>query len=251
MPDTGFGGFGATRHTSRTAVAGCLLAVVAAALVVGGYAGLTMQKLALAPGFKLFLAGIALSVLALLLSLVGWRRTRAARGRRLAWAGIIISLLLVTPMLPNIIAAFTVPSIHDITTDTDNPPAFVDILPLRAAAPNTAEYGGETLAAMQKAAYPEIAPLLLNMPPAEAFALAEMLVQRRGWILAASVPAEGRIEATAQTRMMRFQDDMVIRITPTDAGSRIDMRSVSRFGKSDLGVNAKRIREFLADLGGS
>lgn len=248
MQDTGFG---ATRHTSRTAVAGCMLAVAAAALMLGGYAGLTMQKLALAPGFKLFLAGIALSVLALLLSLVGWRRTRAARGRRLAWAGIIISLLLVSPMLPHIIAAFTVPPIHDITTDTDNPPAFVDILPLRADAPNTAEYGGKTLAAMQKAAYPEIAPLLLNMPPAEAFALAEMLVQRRGWILAASVPVEGRIEATVQTRMMRFQDDVVIRITPTDAGSRIDMRSVSRFGKSDLGVNAKRIREFLADLGGS
>ena len=248
MPDISFG---ATRHTSRTAVAGCFLAVVAAALVLGGYAGLTMQKLALAPGFKLFLAGIALSVLALLLSLVGWRQTRAARGRGLAWAGIIISLLLVAPMLPHIIAAFTVPPIHDITTDTDNPPAFVDILPLRADAPNAAEYGGETLAAMQKAAYPEIAPLLLlNMPPAEAFALAEMLVQRRGWTVAASVPAEGRIEATAQTRMMRFQDDVVIRITPTDAGSRIDMRSVSRFGKSDLGVNAKRIREFLADLGG-
>lgn len=235
-------------RTSRTAISGVALALLAAAMMLGGFAGLTSQKLPFDPGFKIFLGGVALSLAALAVSLMGWRRTRAAKGRNLAWAGIIISLLLIAPMLRHIIAGVSVPPIHDITTDTDNPPAFMDILPLRADAPNSPEYGGADLAKAQKSAYPDIAPLLLAVPPSEAFSRAQKLVAARGWTIVSAVQEDGRIEATAETRLMKFKDDVVIRIAPTDAGSRIDMRSVSRVGQGDLGVNARRIADFLAEM---
>jgi len=237
--------------TSRTATAGMGLALLAAALMVGGYFAVSSGALDIEIGFRLFLGGVALSFIALAISLIGLRLTRAAAGRPRALAGIIVSLLIIAPMTPHILAAFSVPPIHDITTDTDNPPLFVDILPLRADAPNTADYGGKALAAMQKSAYPGIAPLILAVPPSEAFTRAQKIIEARGWIQVAANAGEGRIEATAETRNMHFRDDVVIRITAVEEGSKIDMRSVSRFGQSDLGVNARRITEFLKDMGAS
>ncbi|MDO9461588.1 MAG: DUF1499 domain-containing protein [Alphaproteobacteria bacterium] len=235
-------------RTSRTATAGLGLALVAAALMLGGYVSVSTAGLNIEIGFMLFLAGVALGFIALAVSVVGLWRTRMASGRNRAWAGIIVSGLIIVPMAPQIMAAFSVPPIHDITTDTENPPKFVDILPLRADAPNTADYGGETVAELQKTAYPGIKPMILSAPPSEAFAKAQKIIDARGWTVAGEDADAGRIEATAVTKNMRFKDDVVIRITPEGDGSRIDMRSVSRFGQSDLGVNAKRITEFLKDM---
>jgi uncharacterized protein (DUF1499 family) len=91
------------------------------------------------------------------------------------------------------------------------------------------------------------------MPLAEAVAKAERLAQLRGWSIAVSDPVEGRLEATDTTRFFRFKDDVVVRIRPTEdgSGSIVDMRSISRVGVSDLGVNAKRVRSFLADMAGT
>ena len=140
------------------------------------------------------------------------------------------------------------PHIHDITTDTANPPRFVAILPLRKNAPNSAEYGGDKIAALQKQGYADIAPLVMKMPPAAAFDRALSTAREMGWEIVAAVPADNRIEATATTLLFGFKDDIVIRITPAADGSRIDVRSVSRVGRSDLGTNAKRIRSFLDKL---
>ena len=245
--------YGATRdRASRTATTGLVVANMALALLVIGYASVSSSLMAQEAGFKIFLGGIALSLISLAVSLIGLLRTRRGiAGRNRAWAGAIVSLIILVPMSPHIKAAFSVPGIHDITTDTDNPPAFIDILPLRADAPNSPDYGDETLAAAQKTGYPEIAPLTLAVPPAETFARAQKLVEARGWALVAANAGEGRIEATAESKFMHFKDDMVIRIAADGQGSRIDMRSVSRFGRSDLGVNAKRIADFLKDLSGS
>jgi uncharacterized protein (DUF1499 family) len=68
------------------------------------------------------------------------------------------------------------------------------------------------------------------------------------WEIVATDSSAGRIEATATTRVFRFKDDVVIRIRPRDSGSRLDIRSVSRIGGSDLGKNASRIRDFIARL---
>jgi uncharacterized protein (DUF1499 family) len=140
------------------------------------------------------------------------------------------------------------PPIHDITTDTEDPPAFVAVLPLRKDSPNTVEYAGAELAAQQKKGYPDLAPAILPMPQRAAFELALDVARRSGWEIVAAAPGDNRIEATATTDWFGFKDDIVIRIKPKDTGSRVDVRSVSRVGRSDLGTNARRIREYLRQL---
>lgn len=144
--------------------------------------------------------------------------------------------------------ARTVPRVHDITTDLENPPAFVAILPLRAHAPNSSVYGGPAVAAAQRIGYPDIAPALLNLPPARAFGVAEQVARAMGWEIVSTDQAHGLIEATDTTRWFGFKDDVVIRVGASPGGSRVDVRSVSRVGGSDVGTNARRIREFLRRL---
>lgn len=138
--------------------------------------------------------------------------------------------------------------IHDITTDMNDPPAFVDVLPLRAGASNSGIYGGSAVAALQLAAYPDIVPADLAMTPAAAFAKSHTIASKMGWALVSVDSSSGRIEATATTRWFRFKDDVVIRVRPREGGSRVDLRSVSRIGKSDWGKNAARIRDFIKRL---
>jgi uncharacterized protein (DUF1499 family) len=142
-----------------------------------------------------------------------------------------------------------VPPINDITTDTAEPPAFVAVLPLRAGAPTPATYPGPATAQAQQRAYPDLGPLLLAADPAAAFAGALAAARAMGWEIVAADAAAGRIEATDTTRWFAFKDDIVVRVRPEGAGSRVDVRSVSRVGKSDIGTNARRIRRFLAALG--
>jgi len=139
-----------------------------------------------------------------------------------------------------------VPYIHDITTDTDNPPLFVAILPLRAGAPNPAEYGGPELARQQRVGYPDLRPGSLSISPEAAFPRALQAAKDMGWEIVASDPKALRIEATDTTLWFGFKDDVVVRLTPSPTGSRIDVRSVSRVGKSDVGTNARRINAYLA-----
>jgi uncharacterized protein (DUF1499 family) len=140
------------------------------------------------------------------------------------------------------------PSIHDITTDTENPPQFVALLAARQKAPNGAAHGGARVAQAQKAAYPDITPTKLDLPPARAFERALNVAGNMGWKIVAANQAEGRIEATATTFWFRFKDDIVIRIVASGNGSRLDLRSMSRLGRNDLGTNARRIRSFLNQL---
>ena len=69
-----------------------------------------------------------------------------------------------------------------------------------------------------------------------------------GWTIVAADDAAGRIEASDRSRWFGFTDDIVVRITPSGSGSRIDLRSSSRLGRSDFGVNAARIETYLAAL---
>jgi uncharacterized protein (DUF1499 family) len=143
----------------------------------------------------------------------------------------------------------TVPPIHDITTDPDNPPAFAAVAALRAAEnDNPVAYEGAKIAEQQKQAYPDIAPLTLAMAPRAVFNRALDTAQRMGWKIVAADDAAGRIEASDRSRWFGFTDDIVIRIAASGSGSRIDLRSSSRLGRSDFGVNADRIRTYLAAL---
>lgn len=148
----------------------------------------------------------------------------------------------------------SIPPIHDISTDTEEPPNFVAVLPLRADAPNTTEYGGseemtpERLAELTRQAYPDVTTRTLSVPPDAAFERALAAIEELGWELVEAAPEEGRIEATDTTFWFRFKDDVVIRIRAAGGGSEIDARSVSRVGRGDAGTNAERLRRFLALL---
>jgi len=191
------------------------------------------------------LAAVALSLVAVIMAwMYGPRRTLAASA-----AGLALSLLVAGPPLYYWRALDRVPRIHDISTDTDNPPRYVAVLPLRKGAENPTDYSAD-VAAQQKRAYPDIAPAMLDLPPAQAFARAERAARAMGWDIVSAAPADLRIEATDTTLLFGFKDDIVVRVTPSGNGSRVDLRSLSRVGKSDFGVNANRIRKFLRQLAG-
>jgi uncharacterized protein (DUF1499 family) len=172
---------------------------------------------------------------------------KGKKGRRaMLWIAIAAGAVLVIGAL--MFKTASVPRIHDITTDTEDPPQFVALLATRQASSNGAAYGGPAVAAEQKKGYPDIVPLLLPDPPERVFARIEAAARGMGWHIVAAVPAEGRLEATATTPLLRFKDDVVVRVVPALNGSRVDVRSVSRFGRGDMGANAKRVRAFLAAL---
>lgn len=206
-----------------------------------------------------FTGWIAMTALAagLLLAVLG-RTWRTGRARLFLLFGLLGALAAgIAWYIPNSFQApegQSYPPIHDISTDTADPPRFVDVLPLRADAANTAEYGRsqgmtpERLAQLQREAYPDIQPLVLDAPPQEVFERALRAVDELGWELVAAAPGEGRIEAVDTTFWFRFKDDVVIRLRPENGGTRVDARSVSRVGRGDVGTNARRLREFLAEL---
>lgn len=138
------------------------------------------------------------------------------------------------------------PAINDITTDTANPPEFKAIVPLRGQSPVPVGYPGAATATLQKSGYPDLHAAIVPLPPAAAFAAALTAARDLGWEIVASDANAGRIEATDTTPWFGFKDDVVIRVTPDTQGSRIDIRSVSRVGRGDLGTNARRIRRYIA-----
>ena len=140
------------------------------------------------------------------------------------------------------------PYIHDITTDTENPPKFDALLPFRVNSENASEYEGPEIARQQLAAYPDLKPIVVNEPPQTAFTRAVQAAQDMGWSIVDSNPQSLRIEGTDTTLWFGFKDDIVVRITPVPTGSWIDVRSVSRVGKSDLGTNARRIEAYLSRM---
>lgn len=147
-----------------------------------------------------------------------------------------------------VITGFRVPVIHDISTDTDDPPAFVALLPLRQGAESRAEYDGPETARLQREGYPDLAPLQVPPPPTVVLPAAAAVAEELGWAVQVVAPADGRLEALAVTRWFGFTDDVVVRVRPEGSGSIVDIRSKSRVGRSDLGANAARVRKFLALL---
>ncbi len=96
----------------------------------------------------------------------------------------------------------------------------------------------------------DIKTIILSQPPEAVFSAALAAAKNMGWEIVASVPAEGHIEATATTPFVAFKDDVVIRVRAGQAGTLVDVRSKSRIGKGDMGVNAARIRAYTAELTG-
>lgn len=144
---------------------------------------------------------------------------------------------------------FKAPMIHDITTDTNNPPAFVFIQPDDGHRINSLVYPGAEVSAKQKLAYPDIETYITPLPPRQVYQKAVFTASLLGWEIIASDLPGFRFEAITKTPLFGFVDDIAVRITPlASGGSAVDMRSMSRVGISDLGTNAKRIRRFFDEL---
>ena len=189
-------------------------------------------------GFGMFAGALLVGLAAAGAAIVGLAlpRQRAHSAPLLAVALVLGAVSAAVP-LDHLRRIKTLPYINDITTDTERPPQFSPPKPYQ-----------EHFAELQRIGYPGLRPLELPLPPKQTFARALETARGRGWEITALDESAGRIEAVVTTRWFGFQDDVVIRITPARTGSRVDMRSRSRVGRSDLGANACRIEEFLARM---
>lgn len=196
--------------------------------------------------------------------LFAWRAKKsiAPPPRLRRWAGMLAALVYVGWVGTFLFAALTLPAIHDVSTDLADPPAFqtlqlrTDNLDNIPGANDEAMRGltpQQRWVTVHQKAYGDIRSVRINEPVPSVIAKAARLAEARGWEVAASSPDLGHLEATETSAFFRFKDDIVLRVRPTDTGegSVVDMRSVSRVGASDLGMNAKRVRAFLADLTGT
>jgi uncharacterized protein (DUF1499 family) len=245
------------------------LSLLALALSLGGIAIALVAALGTGTGVWAYGAGLGALRYALfaaiaggVLAIVAWIVSRRS-GARTGWlnALALLSALAFTGYLGNmILTARSLPAIHDAATDLDDLPQFRKLavradnlakIPDEGRAELAALSPEERWKALHRRAYADLRPLRLAAPPAVVLREAEALARKRGWAVAAVEPSAGTLEATATTLFFRFKDDVVVRVRADPAragGSIVDMRSISRVGVSDLGVNARRIRGFLRDL---
>jgi hypothetical protein len=223
-------------------------AVFAAVLLLSSGFGTRLNLWQFRTGFSILKAAAFIGLSCAILSLV--TGVISVQKRQMAGVGISLIALLIGLLAFGLpyswkLKAQSYPRIHDISTDLDHPPQFVAIVPLRGG---PVDYGGSAVAAQQLKAYPELKTQVLPFSKERAFDYALETARDMGWQIVATVPAEGRIEATDTTFWFGFKDDIVIRITAAGDRSLLDIRSVSRVGISDVGTNAKRIRTFLAKM---
>lgn len=212
--------------------------------------------LELGPALATFAGALALAGIAILLALgafvVIWRQGYQGIGHAVG-ALAIGGLLLAYPAYLAV-QAYRLPRINDVTTDPVDPPRFEVLARLRPPeGANPVAYAGLKLAEVQHKAYPDIEPLDVDSPPQLAYDATVDVVTKRKWrVVEARAPQGGRgeahIEAVARSLIMGFPDDVVVRIRPTPDGSRIDVRSESRYGKIDFGANASRVRSLMDDI---
>lgn len=227
------------RRVALFAVAVMLLAIV---ITRGGF-------FEIGPALATLGAALILAMIAILLSfaagIIIWHYGNPGIGIALS-AFLIGAALLAYPVYFGV-RAYGLPQIADVTTDPLDPPRFEAIARLRPRDANPVAYAGLAAAELQRVAYPDVEPLEVGSTPQESFEAAMSVIAKLKWrVVDARAPQgnrrEGRIEAVARTLIFGFRDDIVVRIRPVPDGTRIDFRSASRYGRSDFGTNAARIR---------
>jgi uncharacterized protein (DUF1499 family) len=253
MADMTVGSAGASRIAFYAPRLGFALAVIALIMLalapVGWRTGMWHFRISfywfMQPATYLGIAAGIVSLIALF-----WWPSMGNGARVMAVLGLAVGVVMAYVPLSFYHTLGTVPRIHDITTDTDNPPAFSPaVMQARAAEQGDISNYDQKTAALQKQGYPDLAPVQTSLPPGQAFERALAAAQgMSGWTIVGSDAAQGRIDAYQRTTFMGFTDDIVIRVAPDGSGSRIDTRSESRQGRIDFGVNAKRVRAYEAAL---
>ena len=220
------------------------LSTIAAVLFVVGPGLAHFGLLPPLGGFVTFALGGLLALIAFVRGLIGLARGKGADGG-LILAG-ALGLIFVVAAAPG----RKVPRINDITTDTQNPPQFAHAQSLPANQGRDMSYPGTSFAEQQLAGYGPLEGHHLNMAPDEAF---QRVVTATKALTGAEVTqtdaARRTLEGVATSKLFRFQDDFVVEVRPAGDGSIVQMRSKSRDGKGDFGVNAARIRALFEHLG--
>lgn len=240
-----------------------LVALLLAGLIAAGATlSVRLGGAAFATGLEVMTASVALAAIAFALSLV-WlvsalkhNRGEAKRAGMIALFG---SILLLYVPLHTVYRGYLAPPIHDVTTDPEDPPAFValashatgaDAAPFNAKA--MIHYRGEynTVSYMLHEYYSELTkPLALLMPPSKMFWRCFEAAKRMGWRIVAYNEKEGRIEATATSFWFGRVSDIVIRVRPAGSlGARFDMRARSETGNRDFGRNLELMKDYRAAL---
>ena len=203
-----------------------------------------------------FRIGISMTGLSLLLALVVAvisiitifaLRNKNPDGAKAAKMAVVISLFPILGIGTQVINARSIPEIHNISTDVNDPPVFDEIVNIRSSDDNPLVYNKDELAEVQLKAYPKVKTLISEINVEDSFDRALVVAKELNWEIVSQNSESGIIEATETTRLWGFKDDIVIRVrASTNAGlTSVDLRSVSRVGRSDLGANAKRITAFL------
>lgn len=220
-----------------------------AVFVISGY-GYQWDFWSLGTGFTLlqYAAYAAIALLVVQMLFFFFMKKSGIKARAMILTGFLLTLGVSATAIYWQYKAQNVPPIHDISTDLQAPPEFVSIQRLRAGSPNPPEYAGDETAQSQRESYPHIQPLEISAPEQEVIDEIVSLLIDRGWEIVSINRQEGRVEATEKLAWFGFKDDVVWRITETGGRTRVDMRSKSRIGGSDIGVNADRIDRFLRDL---
>jgi uncharacterized protein (DUF1499 family) len=241
--------------TSRLAIWARRMAFFALAAALLSVVIVRSGLLEIRPALATFGGALVFAVLALLLALgafaVIWKEGMAGMGHALTAIAIGVGLLAYPAYLG--FKAYKLPWIYDITTDPMDPPRYEVLARIRPRDANPAIYAGLAAAEEQRNAYPEIEPLEEDVTPQAAFTAALAVITKRRWLVvnqrAPQPPRrEGHIEAVARTPIMGFRDDVVVRIRPNEDGSRVDLRSSSRYGAFDFGTNAARVRGLMDDI---
>ena len=225
---------------------GCALAAVGAGL--GARFGWWHFRSGIATiGTVFWVALVTAGICALLAIVAALKKARGAA--TIALAGLVIAG--VTAWIPYDLrtTANALPSIHDITTDLANPPQFVRIAATRKPGEHPVTYDGPKAGEQQRKAYPDIAPLVVTVPRDKVFSAAQSALTSMGVEIVEADANQGRIEATATSFLFGFKDDVVVRVSEDSGKTRVDVRSKSRVGRNDFGMNAKRIRTFMTKLG--
>lgn len=200
--------------------------------------------------FLLFAIATLVAFIVLVLAVLKLSRAQENESKPLVIA-IVLSILPLGYMGLNIVKANQYPFIHDITTDFENPPEFIAAADLRGEGDHPVTYAGEEIASLQKTGYPDLTPLLLNRDAKAVYTLAKAAMLKNGWQITSDQAEQlpYRLEAVDTTMLMGFKDDIVLRIQPVGKNqTRIDARSKSRVGKSDLGKNAQRIQKLFMQM---
>jgi uncharacterized protein (DUF1499 family) len=227
------------------------LGILALTLVALGPALVQIGAATPRAGFSAFALGLLIGLLGFLLGILALWSTRAGGGRGgrgRAWTGAAIGLVLTLLLVTAVAPGRGLPRINDITTNPDDPPLFSAAARAVENQGRDLSYPGAAFADEQRRAYPDLAPLRLDAPPARVVEDARRVAESLGWTVTAADPEAGVLEGYETSRTFRFVDDVVVRVRPAGSGSVVDVRSKSRDGRGDLGVNARRIRAFLSRL---